>query len=270
VKLAKGVRAIVKTYSKLSSVLGLFLNLVVYLNKVHYSIGFYLTTNFPTESVKNFLVWNRHLSKETLNKGTLKKILRKENNGKNATINSKFSGKEMQTKKFGYISTLDIGYTVKKADGKVRKKVIPRREVILIFAKRTFVSNTVKNFVYPGANNPNCYKSAFGKKTVELYTVKIYVYSSKSIFGKELLLIYTVKKSVYPETKYSKMSKPESTPIPMDLDPFPPLGTKVEKPRGMRDLFSFDNFVFWSRAALVRYTWYMNVRGRKGYRHYGE
>jgi len=210
------------------------------------------------------------LNKETLNKVTLKIILRKEKNGKKVTIHSKFSGKEMQTKKIGYISTSDNVYTAKKADGKLRKKVIPRRVGILIFAKRTLVRNTVKNFVYPGANNSNCYKSAFGKKTFELYTVKNYVYSSKSTFGKEPLVIYTVKKSVYPETKYSKMSKPESTPIPMDLDPFPPLGTKVEKPRGMRYLFSVNNYVFWSRATLARYTWYMNVRGRKGYRHYGE
>jgi hypothetical protein len=135
-----------------------------------------------------------------------------------------------------------ISYTVKKEDGKFGKNISVSWEKMSLVKSSYFCPY---HYSVCNAEWRNYYtvRKADGINSFKKLTSHLGIISGICIVT---LVAYIVKNSVNSESINCKMSNPESTPTPMDLDPFPPLGTKVEKPRGMRSVFYVISCIKWS------------------------
>jgi len=233
-----------------------------------------------TYKLANVTLVNTKSKTECKLKGGRETFIRKEDDMQIKVKIGKFSGEKYQWGKECLLKTIHRGYnfvycvhnvewqksyTVKQEDGKFGKNLsVPWEKRCLV--KITYICSDQYSVCNVEWRNYYTVKKADGKNLKKL-TSHLGIITGFCI---ATLFAYIVKNSVNSESISCKMSKPESTPTPMDLDPFPPLGTKVEKPRGMRSVSYVILCIKWSKYALARYTWFWNVRGRKGYRHYGE
>jgi len=78
---------------------------------------------------------------------------------------------------------------------------------------------------------------------------------------------YSVRNVEYESFRLFEHKMSEYTP--MDLDPFPPLGTKPPRVTGNPIKLYW---IIWLETVtiILRYAWYANIRGIKGYIHYRE